>query len=218
MTISYSGYTMYLTCPSSFKRKYILKEEGGEEPTRETAPAMFRGTDIHNSIEDYMHGIGKLHREISPRFRFYVQRLVEGGAEPELSFAFMEDWEPTTFDNPDAEIRGFMDSVLCTEHELTIDEWKTGKEYDEHSKQRALYGMCALILFPMHDKVTVNGVYLDQDNIVTNTYTRAELETYKWMWTRRINKTKPPQPYPMRPSWKCRYCQFSKYKGGKCPN
>jgi hypothetical protein len=34
-----------------------------------------------------------------------------------------------------------------------------------------------------------------------------------------VNKTQPPQPYTPRPSWKCRFCNYSKVNnGGRCPN
>jgi len=218
-TISYSGLSLYTGCPASFRRKYLLKEVVKYPPTRETAPAMFRGTDIHNSIEDYLLGKREnLHKEIHKDYFKFCVNLKELETKPELAFAFDANWEPLPFDAEEAEIRGFMDAVLCTEDQLVVYEWKTGKEYPEHATQRHLYGLAALLMYPQHKEVTVTGVYLDQVKNVTNTYLRSQLSTYKWAWARRINKTKPPQPYPMRPSWKCRFCSYSKKQGGTCPN
>ena len=217
MTISYSGESMYVNCPSSFNRKYNLKEVVKNPPTRETAPAMFRGTDLHNSIEDFLlNKRNDLPKEIKAYNDFCIG-IRTLGAVPELEFAFDANWESVKFDDPIAEIRGFMDAVLVGT-ELIVYEWKTGKRYDEHSKQRSLYGLAALLMNPDYQKVRVITVYLDQQDLDETTYHKHMLVTYKWMWGRRINGTKPPQIYPMRPSWKCRFCGFSKNQGGKCPN
>jgi hypothetical protein len=217
MALSYSGYTTYLNCPSAFQRKYITKEEGGGKPTRETAPAMFRGTDMHNAIEDLI--LGK--REVLPKelsnYQGFVCGLRDMGAQPELAFAFNAKWEMVDFEAEEAEIRGFLDVYLAAE-QLIVYEWKTGKEYDDHVTQRNLYGLAALLMNTDYETVRVITTYLDQGYNRETTYHRPMLTTYKWVWGKNINKVKPPQPYPMRPSWKCRNCQFSKNKGGKCPN
>ena len=116
-----------------------------------------------------------------------------------------------------AKIRGFMDNVYNGD-KLVVHEWKTGKEYDSHSLQRSLYGLASLLLFPEYDDVEVITVYLDQKVNRPTKFTKGQQLTYQWVWQRHINKTRPPQPYPMRPSWKCRFCNYSKNRGGKCPN
>jgi len=218
LPVSYSGITMYNNCPSSFKRKYILGEAQGAPATRETAPAMFRGTDLHEAVESLLKGeINQLPKEIGMYNDFCVGLRTQG-ALPEVEFAFNEEWELVDFDDPTARIRGFLDAKLCTEEQLIVYEWKTGKVYDEHVFQRNLYGLAALLMHPEHKKVRVITTYLDQKMNKETTYTSDMVKSYKWMWDRSINKTQPPQPYPMRPGWKCRWCSFSKRSGGKCPN
>ena len=215
--VSYSGLGMYTKCPSSFHRKYNLKEEVKYPPTRENAPAMFRGTDIHNSIEHCLLGEREdVHEDIHDYLPWILS--MREHSKPELEFAFDLNWEPVAFDAEDARIRGFMDNVHVGDDELVVHEWKTGKMYDEHSKQRNLYGLACLILFPKYDKVRVITVYLDQRKNVETTYHMSMISTYKYMWDRHINKVYPPQPYPMRPGWYCRFCNYSKNSGGKCPN
>jgi len=217
MAISYSGYTTYLSCPSAFQRRYITKEEGGARPTRQTAPKMFRGTDMHNCIENIINGgSDPLPKDIE-HYHDFVCGLRDMGAKPEEPFAFNAAWERVDFEDPEAEIRGFLDCILAGD-ELIVYEWKTGKEYDDHVVQRNLYGLAALIMQPKYEKVRVITTYLDLGKNAETTYHAMMLSTYKWMWTKHINKTKPPQPYPMKPSWKCGSCQFSKNNGGKCPN
>ena len=217
MAVSYSGISTYVDCPSKFKRKYITKEKSGPPPTRESAPAMFRGTDLHGSIEDVLNNkANKLPQAIQPYDQFVIS-LRNQGAVPEEAFAFNAKWERVEFDDDTAEVRGFLDCKVA-DKQLIIYEWKTGKIYDSHVEQRHLYGLAGLLMHPEYDRVRVITTYLDLMENRENTYPRDMIKTYQWMWERKINKTKPPQPYPMRPSWKCKFCQFSKKQGGLCPN
>lgn len=223
MALSYSAIKTYKECPSKFFRKYIAKEEAGPRPTREEAPQMYRGTDIHDSIEAVLKGeANKVHEE-AQFYNDFVMGLRTMGAMPEVPFAYTEDWEEVEFDDPTAAIRGFIDAVLIRdnleEKKVGISyEWKSGKRYDEHSMQRNLYGLATLLKFPEIDEAHVITTYIDLKENVPIVYPRDMLTSYKWMWTRHINATKPPQPYPMRPSWKCKNCPYSRYRGGKCPN
>lgn len=222
MAVSFSGIGTYINCPSAFKRKYITKEpvkEKDEKQQRIDAPQKFRGTDIHDSVEGYLRDERtNIHPEIQQKYSMFCTDLKQKGAIPEMEFAFNYKWEPVKFEDPEAMIRGKMDATLDLPQHLNIYEWKTGKMYDEHADQRSLYGLAALLLHPHHEKVIVTTVYFDLHLTKPSTYSRNELSAYKWVWERKINKTKPPQPYPMRPNWKCRYCDFSKKNGGKCPN
>lgn len=217
MAVSYSGYTTYVDCPSKFQRKYITKEKSGPGPTRETAPAMYRGTDLHNCIENLINGAEDPLPKAIAHYHGFICGLRDMGAKPEEPFAFNAAWERVDFEDPTAEVRGFLDAILAGET-LTVYEWKSGKVYDTHVTQRNLYGLAALLMYPDYDKVRVITTYLDLTENRETTYHSMMLSTYKWMWTRNINKTKPPQPYPMRPTWKCGNCQFSKKQGGLCPN
>lgn len=219
MALSYSGYTMYVNCPSSFQRKYITKEKTKAPlPTRESAPAMFRGTDLHNAIEDLINdNRNDLPKEISHYTQFAIG-LRSQEAKAEEAFAFDAQWEAVDFEAEEAEIRGFLDCKLHTENDFVIYEWKTGKVYDDHVTQRSLYGLAGLLLHPEQRTVRVITTYLDLGKNDETVYHREMMSTYKWMWGRYINSTKPPQPYPMRPGWKCRYCDYSKNNGGLCPN
>ena len=217
MAVSYSGIGTYDDCPSKFKRKYITKEKCGPGPTRESAPQMFRGTDMHNSVEDL---INDKRNDLLKGMEAYTQFCISlrtKGAKAELPFAFNKAWELVDFEDEEAEVRGFLDCIVA-DQQLIVYEWKSGKIYDSHVTQRHLYGLAALLMYPDYKTVRVISTYFDLMHNNENTYHRDMLKTYMWMWERKINKTKPPQPYPMRPSWKCKNCQFSKRQGGLCPN
>ena len=216
--VSYSGIGSYNQCPSRFKRRYVTKEIV-KEPPQDPSSGAGRGLRIHQSVEDCLSGkTKKVDPEIQKMYGEWILSIAEDST-PELEFAFNNMWERVAFDDPEAMIRGFIDNIHKTD-KLVVHEWKTGKVYDTHADQRALYALACLLIYPEFETVEVICVYFDQGKNVNTHYNRAELATYKWMWERKINKTKPPQAYPMRPGWYCGWCPYSSKKGfgGKCPN
>jgi len=218
--LSYSGISAYEQCPSKFNRKYNLKEVVAQPPTPQTAPAMFRGTRLHAELEDLLNGkTDAVNREIA-FYGDFARELKAGGAKAEVEFCLTDDWEFQPFDSEDGLLRGVMDVEHVTEGEKIgeVYDWKTGKVYESHADQRALYALVLLLKYPAITSVYSASVYLDQKKMADNTYQRDRLDGYKWVWKKRAEKTRPPQEYPMRPSWKCRVCEFSTSKGGTCTN
>ena len=218
MIVSYSGLGSYNKCPSQFKRRYITKEQGAGYVS---APAAERGTRLHKSVEDLINGkIDRLPEEINQYTQFFLN-LREQGAIAEKKFCLTQNWQFTDFeDHENGMIRGMIDVTLPDpeEKEHTVYELKTGKEYDDHPQQRNLYGMVELMAYPKVEKVRVIGVYMDLNLNRETTYYQNMIESYRYLWLRKINKVQPPQPYPMRPGWYCKFCPYSKGKGGLCPN
>ena len=160
-----------------------------------------------------------VHKEIHNYNELALEiRAREGFAE--IAFAYNQEWKPVTFEDPTAIVRGFLDAGWSTPEVTIIKEWKTGKVYDSHASQRSLYSLVGLLMYPEVDRTEVHTVYLDQpkekDHVLK--VSQKELLAYTWKWGRKINRVQPPQIYPMRPSWKCRFCVYSKKQGGKCPN
>jgi hypothetical protein len=138
-------------------------------------------------------------------------------AHPEKKFALTEDWESCDFDDEDAFVRGFIDLVLETPNPtLTIYEYKTGGIYPEHVSQRALYGLVGLLLYPEYADVRVIGVYFDKLVNEETTYPRSMIKEYKYMWNEKLTMIDKDDEYIPMPSFKCRFCDFSKYNGGPC--
>lgn len=216
--ISYSGLTMYEKCPRSFQLKYIIKHPEGEFVV---SPAMARGSRVHQAAEDYVNSaIQKLPKELEGKQGFFDRIVAVGTAVPELHFNLTREFDSIDFEDKEGGyIRGIMDLALPQGDLLEIKEYKTGKKYDSHADQRSLYSLAGLVLFPEAKVVRTTTVYFDLKNKdETLTVERDQLDDMKWSWSRRVNRTKPPQEYKMRPGYYCRWCNFSKAKGGPCPN
>ena len=216
MALSHSGLTLYDQCPSAFYRRYILKEAC---PKREPHPNAARGTEIHADFETYLKEGEPLPAAGMENWHPLLKMLREKEAHAELEFGITKDWEQCAFDDDDAMLRGKIDAYYLDGAVGHVYEWKTGKTYAEHAHQRTLYALAVMVMFPDLQSVVVNTPYLDQGKTTVQEFMMGQLGTLKWIYERKVNKTQPPQDYPMRLSWKCRFCDYSKKaNGGKCPN
>jgi hypothetical protein len=210
MVISYSKWSTYQQCPRKFKLGYVDKI-----PVDFSSPAAVRGTEIHESIEDLLL---EKREDLHPDIEFYTQFFQDIrplGPIPEQAFCFDKDWEATDWDNPEAITRGFLDTHIPMEH--TVLEYKTGKEYKEHIHQRHLYGLAGLLLNPKAEEYSVINVYLDQRKNVESTYQRSGIAAYKAKWEKDFAEINTDTIFAPNPSFKCRWCQHERAKGGVCP-
>lgn len=214
MALSHSGLTLYQQCPLAFQKRYITKEKGVQG---ETSPALQRGTDTHQHFEDYLNGdvdgLDPDHR----KWDAMMAGLLQAGATAEMEFGLTKDYEVCGFDDEEAFLRGKIDACYVEGDTVNIYEWKTGKQYPEHAQQRQLYALAAMAMHPDAKLVIVSTPYLDLGVITEEEFTPANQLTLKWTFTRKVNKTQPPQDYRPRPSWKCRFCEYAKGVGGTCP-
>lgn len=220
ITVSYSGIMSYENCPSSFKRRYISKEEVADRSDVPSNSKRARGTRIHAMLDEYLMDIGFVLPKELKVWEGKMNQLLQKKACGEKKWAFDESWESCGFTAEEARIRGILDAICVNEDagEVEVYEWKTGKKYPDHKDQRVLYGLAGLLMNPEYDRCVVETVYLDSGEIEKAQMDRAAMGSYKWLWERRMNKCQPPQSYAERPNWKCRFCDYSEANGGKCPN
>ncbi len=211
--ISYSRYSMHNKCPQSYHWKY-----NEERPTTyDPGPAATRGTMIHKTIEDFINKESEtIHEDITKKWLPYVDELRARGAAAEVDFCFTNQWEQTAWEAEDGNTRGSLDMLLLRpDHTAQVDDWKTGRIYDDHAEQRSLYGLYVFKAFPDVTDVQVNSVYVDKNKKVTTTMSRVMVPTYTAVWEKRFERIRLPM-YPPRPGSHCNWCSFSKKKGGEC--
>lgn len=208
---SYSQWSTFQKCGAQYKYRYLDRL-----PTPAPAAAAARGTNIHKNVEDLLNGEIDTFPNDTPLepYEDFFKMLRDKGAKAELEFFFNEDWESVE-KHEDPWVRGVIDVVVPLD-ELYVYELKTGKEWDDHVSQRHFYGVAALDLFPEYQVVKVTGVYLDGQFNRENTYKRSMLGTYHYMWKERFQQMDMPEAHVPRPGPYCRWCPFSKDKGGPC--
>ena len=96
-------------------------------------PAAQRGTDVHQSIDDFMLGKSEqLHPEIHAQQGLRMMHLRdEAECSPELLWLLTRDFELTD-DETEAWIKGYMDLHAEYANAVDVHEWKTGRIYDDH--------------------------------------------------------------------------------------
>lgn len=219
--LSYSAISTADKCPQKYYRHYVLMDRK-PMPSREEAPALHRGLDAHQETEDFL--LGKrddVTIDCLKHYEGWFSTLRDTGkCQPELEWNYDPHWKPLDFkDKENGLIRGVTDLVMIFDDIGHVKEWKTGQMYPEHDMQRNIYGLTTLLAFPEIKEVHVDTVYFDLQENKKVVYPRNMLGSYKWLWERKCKTINALQDFPMRPSWKCRFCPYSKeHNGGTCPN
>ena len=117
---------------------------------------------------------------------------------------------------PAAWMRVVFDSAFTSpnkEH-IVLNDYKTGKVYDDHDDQAELYAVAGRKMGAK--KVNVKFYYMDQNTVQPYKFDENELDALVDKIEARALKVTSDRLFPTKPSWKCKWCFFSKQKGGKC--
>lgn len=215
---SYSRYADYKKCPLSFKLKYL------DKLATTGSPAMERGNVIHKMAEDYVKATKKV--KLPPELKTVateIEHCRSMGAIAELPWGFRNDWSWTGRNDwfgSDVWFRMKADvAVVYDDNTLLVGDWKTGRKYFENEDQIELFGAASLMRFPDATEVDVRLWYTDQpagDNEVQRVYTRKDGEAIRKTWEKRALPMFKDKRWAPTPNDKCRWCDFSKAKGGPC--
>lgn len=205
MSWSYSRYSTYKKCPAKYKFKYVDKLV--EPQTFHTS----RGLDYHAQIENYLRGNIE---ELMPELSFYkgfLDVLKQQKVLPELKLQVNENWEPV---EENGWFTCIIDAVVIFPSHAIKYDWKTGKIYDDHMMQRELYALALFSHYPL-EHVQAIHTYLDSKENRMTTFHRDQVPHLREKWNERA-KTLDSGDYAPNPSYACRWCGFSRYKGGPC--
>jgi len=210
MRWSYSKLGMYKECPAKVKYRYIDKLPSTP------GPAAARGVAIHAKIESYLKGestIGEM-EEVN-FYGDWLARLRVLGAQPELKIAVKKDWSPCGWEDPDVWGVGVIDAWLPSAP--IAWDWKTGKVYEEdHFAQRELYTAMLFGHVPDAYEVKFSHVYVDIHKERTTTFHRNTIPDLRKRWSDKISIMEADTIMAPNPSFKCRWCPYSKQSGGPC--
>jgi len=208
--LSFSQWSNYSECPRRWSHKYIDKLA-----TDPAGPAAERGSIIHDQTEQYIKKqvdtpVAKYHNDVLERFR---NAAVVG---TEAKYYFDDKWYPTAPKSATAAYVVVFDAYILHPTEVEIGEWKTGKPKDEHAGQREIYALAGHRQFGL-PKVTATTYYLDgtaPPDKLTMHDTAVKNQIIKWQ--KRREQMMEDTFWPPRPGYYCRWCSFSKTKGGPC--
>lgn len=224
---SFSRLSDWRKCPRRAKYKHLDKLP---EPKND---AMQRGTDIHKLAEDYVLGKkARLPAELK-LLDAEFKSLKDQHKKKKLPvivedmWAFDAGWRECAWDDwNNCRVRIKTDVThYRDETTVVITDWKTGKyredsaaEYDE---QLSLYLVGALIKFPQAKLITSRLGYIDigmmyPDEDEATHATQKDLPKLIKQWDRAVKPMLADKSFKPKPSNECRWCPFSRAKGGPC--
>lgn len=207
---SFSRYKEYDTCPAKAKYKFIDKLK---EPP---APAMERGTDIHKKAEDYVRGThDKLPAELA-RFTDQFCELRRSKPRVEMEWAFTRDWAPTGWFEYNAWLRVKTDALCRDDDLLYIIDYKTGKPKPDHPDQLSLYAIAGCIMYPEVKQIDAQLWYIDSGEMSSRRFSIEQIPTYQAEWEEKVQPMLQDTRFSPKPGNHCRWCTFSRSKGGPC--
>jgi RecB family exonuclease len=233
---SFSSWQTYVKCPFKAYCKIILKLK---EPS---SPALDNGNIRHAQAEAFVSAkVPEQGWNEAPRSKAYTAMLTKAakGTLPEelqtfaeefaairlakyvteQSWAFRCDWSITRNDDWD----GCWLRVKCDAHKVRerhgiFIDYKTGKKYPEkHDDALELYALAMFLIYPQLLTITAALWYVDLGEETVRDFKRSETESLRKRWEKDTFKMLNDTRFTPKPSnFECRYCHFSKEKGGPC--
>ena len=206
---SFSRLTVFEQCKFRAKLQMVDKIP---DPTPH--PAADRGTEIHQTCEDYVRGTAELRKEMRHfEEEFVVLRdlFKKGKVSLEGEWGFTRDWEPCDYKK--AWLRAKADAVvwLSPTHVVVID-YKTGKRFGnevKHGEQLQLYALCMMVRHPEIERVTVELWYLDQNEMAPLDLNRKMCMRYLKLFDIRGHKMTSCTEFPPNPNiFTCKWCPY----------
>ena len=208
----FSKLDVYRTCPAKFKYQFI------EKLPQPSSPALARGSAIHEELESYLNGWQTVLPPDAEKWKEALDALKEQPTlKGEQALGFDKNWklQPSWF-GPNIWLRVKMDAYYFTPHELVVIDFKTGKYRVPSTDQIELYGCAGIELAPHVETVRTEFWFIDTEELYSKVYTREEALKPRKKFERAVMPIYQDTTWRPTPSRECRWCPYSKTKGGKC--
>ncbi len=215
---SHSKLTDFDKCKRMFwlKHDQRIPEPERPLPPGKTEHANERGTRVHDNCEGYVRGEhDALAPEAEKHFGIQLDLMralyADGLVSLEGEWGMDSDWETTAWKG--AWLRLKLDAMVMVDktHAIVID-YKTGRKFSnevKHAEQLQLYQLVTFLRYPFLEKVTAELWYLDQNEVTSFTYTRAQGLRFKDGFNRRGIAALSQIAYPPNPNiHSCKWCPY----------
>lgn len=198
------------------------------EPERELKPgqtehANDRGTRIHNHAEGFVNGtlaaqIPEM-RHFAHEFNHLRSLHKSGLVSLEGEWGVDKNWAVAPWRT--AWHRSKVDAiVLPNKYTAIVIDYKSGRRFGnevKHAEQTQLYALNAVLRYPDIEEVTTELWYLDQDELTSATFTRAQILRFRPGFDRRGHAITSCVDFPANPNkFSCKWCQYGPWNGGQC--
>jgi RecB family exonuclease len=219
---SFSRWNLWRGCPARYEFNVIKRLP---DPQND---AMRRGIDVGERTAAYLtKASNKIPKEIDPSLHEAYKFLrSQRSLFVEQEWGFRQNWEPVDYrdwDNCWLRIKVDVGYLDAKENVLHITDNKTGQwkadRAAEYQEQLSLYAAAAICKFPRVDHVTTMLAYTDSGLVYPpggKVYTAAEARELQKEWSARGKKLLDAKSFKATPGNHCRWCPYSKSKGGPC--
>lgn len=215
MPLSYTAIKSFEQCPQRFYQERVLKKF----PYKQSEQAK-RGDIIHKEFESYVRDNTPLTQPdltdpdlgLALDYQPLLDKLKSFDAEPFVEHKMAIDWESKKvgyFKGKNIWIRGQFDLLLKKGKGALLYDYKTGKSKYADTGQLELMAYMTFIHFPDIDWIRAGLLFIDEDKIISGTYTRDKMEQYKEKWLNRsipIVQALTTRKFPMKQSGLCAFC------------
>lgn len=214
---SYSRLKVWEECPLKAKFKFIDKIK---EPD---SPYASRGLEVHQQSATYLTTPDHPLPETLIHINEVMANLRTSTVKAELQVAFDKEWKPVEWFGPTVYCRVVYDVLDINEPVAYVADLKTGKmRPHEHVEQLSLYALAVMSGHPSVEIVRTGVLYADHPtqpgkNPLETTFERKDYEGLRAEWDERAGRMLADDIFAPRPGYYCRWCAYSKKKGGACP-
>ena len=212
---SYSRFSVYEPsvggCPAKAHYKFNLKLP---DPM---GPAVERGGEIHKHAETYLRTGGT----VPPTLKLIkkdIQIMRKAKATPELEWAVTNSWTQTGWWERDVWARAKLDVLIEAEEHVEITDFKTGQYKPEdpgYGMQLELYAVFGFAV-KAPAKIKTRLLFTDAGKSVENEFRQQDYPGLKKLWEKRVKPMMTDTVFAPNPGNACRWCPYSKSKGGPC--
>jgi hypothetical protein len=209
--IGFSKLDVFRECPQKFKFQFI------DKLPQPSSPALERGGAVHANIEEYLNGWTTELKEPADNWKEAIDALKTKDFRGEQPIGISRDWR--RLDNwfhPETWLRVKMDAYYIEHPEITVVDFKTGKFRIPSTEQVELYALAGLSICPTIESAIAEMWYLDTGDVYKKVYTRDELIKLRAKYEQEFDKLSSNEVWKPTPSSNCRWCPYTKTKGGPC--
>ena len=238
MNFKYTPYSasklgVFQTCPKKFEYQYIQKIPVERKPQKH----FDKGKLIHMMFEHNTSDLRVL-REKSPRefneiisnklltkedikeyinifnsFKKNTKLLQIPRLFAELPIGIDYSMQLVSYDSKDAILRGFIDDIRGQDTKsgpvLVVNDWKTGKIPDQIKwDQLVWYSIAMFSRMPEMDKMLLNYVYVEQQQIKSKLVHRKDIKRYQDALFNVIDKVEQTETFEKHESGLCQFCDY----------
>lgn len=214
---SHTSLTSFESCPRKYYHTRVAKDVA--DPPGEAA---LWGQKVHKALEDRAKEGKPLPDYLSHCEPVIVNILSkEGKRLIEEQIALDKNLRPTGWFDKTAWCRGVVDIGVVNEKNAALLDWKTGKRKPDNDQMK-LFAAFSFAKFPWVEKITTAFVWLKDNKVDKEVFTREEHEAAIWQEimprVQRLELAYQKASWPAKPSGLCgwcpvRTCEFWKDRG-----